>query len=76
MALKIRIFAADQYCFLCFGAFHGTQNSYFRCGSVLFYVFRSVPWHSKFAFSLRICIVFCVSERSMALKISIFAAAL
>ena len=53
MAPTIRIFAVDLSCFLCFGAVHDTQNINFRCGSVMFSVFRSVPWHSKFAFLLR-----------------------
>ena len=67
-ALKINIPAADLQCFLCFRAFPDTQNSHFRCGSVMFSVFRSFPWHSKFAFPLRICSVFYVSEFSVVVR--------
>ena len=41
--------------------------------NVMFSVFRRVPWHSTFSFSLWICRVFFVSELSLALTIRIFA---
>ena len=52
---------------------HGTQNYNFRCGCELFSVFRSVPWHSKFEFSLRSPSVYCDSSVWLPFKIRILA---
>ena len=71
---KIRILAACSQCFLHFGHLASIQNSHSRCVFPVFFAFQALGGHTKFAFSLRVPRVFCISDTWRAHKIRILVA--
>ena len=52
LALKICIFATDQYENSLLKQMAGTQNSHFRCESIVTFFVQAVGWYSKLVYSL------------------------